>query len=220
MKRNGNRILTYAIAGSLALHLVLIFAARNVRPIEAKPAPTPPVMTVDIVPTPPPPTPTPKPAPPVKAPPKTAVAAIPRPRVPHTHNRPDAHSVPPEPRATSGPGTGLGPGTIANATSAPSAAPTGTPKPACANPNVPASAMNVMEAQTPDGADGASGTAKVEVTLAANGAVEATKIFESAGNMLLDRAALQAARASTYSAAIVNCVPTGGSYLFTVTFSP
>ena len=99
------------------------------------------------------------------------------------------------------------------------AAPTPT-KPACANPNMPATATQKVTPDMPDIARqmGASGTAQIKVTLDANGNVMDTAVYASTHNKALDNAALQAARASKYAPEIDNCVKTGGSYLYTVTF--
>jgi hypothetical protein len=44
------------------------------------------------------------------------------------------------------------------------------------------------------------------------------RIYRSADDPQLDRAALAAARGSTYAPALVDCSPAGGSYLFRVEF--
>jgi TonB family protein len=54
-------------------------------------------------------------------------------------------------------------------------------------------------------ADGVKGTTIVTVSLAADSTVSSATISTSSGNLALDRAALQAARASRYSAPIENC---------------
>ena len=99
------------------------------------------------------------------------------------------------------------------------AAPTPT-KPACANPNVPATATQKVTPDMPDIARqmGASGTAQIKVTLDANGNVTDTTVYASTHNKALDNAAMQAAKQSKYAPEVDNCVKTGGSYLYTVTF--
>ena len=99
------------------------------------------------------------------------------------------------------------------------AAPTPT-KAACANPNMPATATQKVTPDMPEIARqmGASGTAQVKVTLDADGHVTGTAIYASTHNKALDNAALQAAQQSKYAPEIDNCVKTGGSYLYTVTF--
>lgn len=45
-------------------------------------------------------------------------------------------------------------------------------------------------------------------------------IVKSSRNTAIDEAALDAARASTYSPKVVNCKPVRGSYYFRITFDP
>ena len=59
---------------------------------------------------------------------------------------------------------------------------------------------------------------KVRVDLDAGGNVVAVTVYESSGSMELDRAALNAARASSYAPEERNCQDISGSYLFTVNF--
>ena len=99
-----------------------------------------------------------------------------------------------------------------------SPAPTATPQPHCSAPYVPASVTNAMPAESPEEADGATGQARVKVDLSAAGAVLGVSIYTSTGNPLLDRAAMRAARASTYKAETRDCEPVSGSYLFNVDF--
>lgn len=75
-----------------------------------------------------------------------------------------------------------------------------------------------MPAEAPQAAEGETGTAQVKVDLAATGAVLGVEIYKTAGNLFLDRAAMRAARASTYKAETRACESVGGSYLFTVEF--
>lgn len=218
MKRHGNRILLVAIVGSLVAHLLFAFFVRNVRPVEAKAEQPPREVRIIVIHT-PAPTPTPKPPPPTKAVPQRVARAL-HPRLVHTHTRPVTGDQPPEAAPSAGPPGGDAPPAAGTpGPVAPTVAPQATPtKAACAVPSAPAVATNVVQAQMPDAAAGMTATAKVQVTLGASGAVEDAKIYASAGNMLLDRAAIRAARQSTYRAAIVDCVPTGGTYLFTVDF--
>ncbi len=205
--------------------------------------PTPPPPT----PTPPPPTPTPKPQkqtpPPVKQtnppPPKPLLVKPPK----TTSNKPGASTektyIPPKNgdakgapggtgKATAGPVTTAAPvkvGPVATAAPPPPPpppTPTPTPlAPKCAVPNVEPTTLNAAEADYPDIArqQGVVGTAAVKVTLDAGGHVGGAEISKSAGNAALDQAAVKAARASTYKAEVVNCVPTAGSYLFRVDFT-
>lgn len=84
-------------------------------------------------------------------------------------------------------GTGTGP-------PAPTAPP-GTPKPACANPNVDATVTNPVQPDYPESAkDIGIGpvTVQVEVTVGPSGNLISAKIYKSANNMAIDQAALRA----------------------------
>lgn len=65
---------------------------------------------------------------------------------------------------------------------------------------------------------GLSGTAQVEVSLSASGQVLGAKIFVSTGSSLLDNAAIDAAKRTTYTPKIVDCDHVPGAYLFRVDF--
>lgn len=62
-------------------------------------------------------------------------------------------------------------------------------------------------------------TAQVQVSLDDRGRVTDAHIYASTGTMSLDRAAVDAARRSTYAPQIVDCQPAGGTYLFKVDFA-
>ncbi len=202
--------------------------------------PTPPPPTPTPKPT-PPPTPPPKQTPPpVKAtnpppqvklkvnPPKTSSKSksassekqYVAPKVGNENGVPqgNAASAPPA-VGTAGPVAATG----VPATPAPTKAPTATPipKPACAVPNADATTVNTADAEYPEIArqQGVVGTSKIKVTLDAAGKVTAVDLAKSAGLAALDEAAKRAARASTYSPEVVNCVKTAGSYLFQVDFT-
>ena len=99
----------------------------------------------------------------------------------------------------------------------------GTPKPACANPNVEATVTNPVQPDYPQSAlDLGLGavTVNVEVTVGPSGNLVTAKVYKSSGNMSIDQAALRAARQSTYSPKLVNCEPTTGDYLFRADFQP
>ena len=176
--------------------------------------------------TPPPPTPTPPPlqtAPPVKH------APIPRrpfrANIVHTTSRSDAGPV--EGRYTSEPGAGAGNGGRVDAPTSPQPAaatapptPIATQKPACAQPHVDATTTNPVAPDTPETAreQGATGTVQVRVSLSAAGSVLAATVYRSSGSPLLDRAALQAARQSSYAPEIDDCVKVAGDYIFRADF--
>ncbi|GAC1543857.1 MAG: hypothetical protein NVS3B16_10880 [Vulcanimicrobiaceae bacterium] len=201
-----------------------------------------------IVPTPPPPTPTPPPpTPPPKQTPPPVKQTNPPPQVKLKINPPKTTSksttakaekkyIPPP----NGSQNGVPKGNVASAQPAPAApaapaatgvpatpaptpppTPTPTPKPVCAVPNADATTTRPVEPDYPDIArqQGAVGTANIKVSLDATGHVLDASIQKSAGNAALDQAALRAARASSFSPEIVNCVKTAGSYLFRADFT-
>ena len=216
MKQRSDRFLIWAIAISLALHVVFVLGVRYERPAEAKEQ-VPQQATIDVVVhTPPPPTPTPPPA--VTAPQSTAQR--PNDRPPHV-NAPVTASTsgPAEPPGSPGPESTDGSG-VGNdlGSPGPSAAPTDTPKPACSTPEIEATAADVVEPVVPEGVEGVNARAQVRVTLSPAGTILGVAIFSSTGDARLDNAALRAARESTYHAEIRDCVAIGGSYLFTVDF--
>lgn len=214
MKSNGNRILAWAIGGSLVAHLVFALVVRSMPVAIAKEQPPTKGGIIHIRMTPPPPTPTPKPQPPQPHHP-TAPASRPVVHPPIANNHGPAPGKPSIPviAATAGPGIGdPGPQVVT------SPEPTATPRPACSDPNVAARAIEPISPSIPDDAAGQSGVAQVRVTLTPSGGVSQVDLYRSTGNLSLDRAAVRAARLSSYRAEIRACVPVGGSYLFTVDF--
>ncbi len=193
-----------------------------------------------VVPTPPPPTPTPPPpTPPPKQTPPPVKQTNPPPQpklklnVPKTTSKSDTASnenkyVPPPNGSEEGrpngsgdvKGSGSGPAATAAPTPEPTATP--TPKPACAVPNKDAAIKgSPVEPDYPDIArqQGAVGTTQVKVTLDASGSVESVGIYKSSGNQALDNSAMAAAKATSYTAETVNCVPQSGSYIFRAEFT-
>lgn len=194
-----------------------------------------------VVPTPPPPTPTPPPpTPPPKSTPPPVKQTNPPPQpklkvnVPKTHsnslNGPSEHAY----NVTKGSQNGVPQGNAVSAplsnstgppaTSAPTPVPTPTPtqRPSCAVPNADAAIKGqAVEPDYPDIArqQGLQGTAQIKVTLSAQGSVTGVTVYKSAGSAALDQAALNAAKQTSYTPEIVNCVPTGGSYLFRADFT-
>ena len=73
--------------------------------------------------------------------------------------------------------------------------------------------------EQPDGTEGLSGIARVAVTLDAHGHVVAASIAQGTGNALLDAAAVDAAKRSTYHSARANCEDIPGSYIYRVDFN-
>ena len=60
----------------------------------------------------------------------------------------------------------------------------------------------------------------VVVTVDEKGTVVAASLFKTSGNSALDRAAILAARQSTYAPQLVNCAPTTGTYMFNAHLDP
>jgi protein TonB len=215
MKKRGDRFLIWALAISFGVHAAILLSFRHVTPVEAETEPSPAPITIEMripPPSPKPPAETPEPA---RVPP--ASRTIDAPEVSSTTGPSNAEppaAVPGTgaPGPTDGSGDGLG-------TTEPSLTPTEPPKPQCSIPHAAASVVDAVSPSTPEGADDQTGTVQVRVDLAPSGAVVAATIFRSAGNLLLDQAALRAARASTYRAETRDCASVGGSYLFTVDFT-
>ena len=212
-QRFGNRVLLWAFGLSILAHVAFAVVARMPH-AEAAPEQAPTHVTIArVVPPTPPPTPTPP-----QQHPHPAHAAQPNamPRVhivqPHLSDHPGpASSSGPAVVATSGTDQPGDPNAVATGSPAP-------PRPACSVPNAPAHTINAAMPETPDGIAGLPATAQVQVTLDAAGRVTDVRIYRSANDQQLDRAALVAARTSTYAPALVECLPAGGTYLFTVEF--
>jgi TonB family protein len=209
--RFGNRVLVWAFGLSILAHVIFALVTHIPR-VEAAPDRAPTHVRIDtMVLHTPAPTPTPQPPQPhVRA----DVHANTAPRV-HVDivrvSGPGVQSTSgPTVVATSGPGVDGDPKSVATASAA--------PRPACSVPNAPARTISAAMPQTPDGVEGLPATAEVEVTLDAAGRVTDLRIYRSAYNQQLDRAAIAAAKASTYAPALVDCLPAGGTYLFTVEF--
>jgi protein TonB len=207
----------WALAISLATHVVFIYWAQDIKGGSAEPAPPPDVFHIDQhQPKPPPlePIVTPKPAVPTK--PET-VARLSHPTPPTSHNtngpgvvEPRGPVGPPGPIASNGPDPGTG-GTVG---------PTDSPAPSCTAPDIAARAVDVVTPDTPEMAQeqGLTGTTQVQVSLDPSGSVTDASVYRSSGSELLDRAALAAARRSTYHADVRDCEAVSGTYLFSVTF--
>lgn len=198
--------------------------------------PTPPPPPTPTPPPRPTPTPPPKQTPKPKAktqPPKAAHLLV---HTPHTHAR--TVTGPTEPTLPVQPGTEngnpLGKGTTggnqgaATGPSGPPAppappppppTPSPTPRLACANPNVPPKTLNAVAPDTPEIAreQGIVGTVEVRVDLNEKSQIVGISIFRSP-NPLLNKAAMDAAKASTFQTEIQNCQPIASSYRYVVEF--
>ncbi|MFN2528711.1 MAG: energy transducer TonB [Candidatus Baltobacteraceae bacterium] len=187
------------------------------------------------VPTPPPPTPTPHPTPQPKS--------TPPPKKVETHPQPQLKIAPPKTTSNTGAGPSqnkyvppkngsqngvpAGQGTAAPApgpvsTPGPPAV-TPTPKPACAVPSREAAATNLVTPEYPESAREANlgpVVVIVKITLSASASVLDASVLQSSQNSQIDRAAVQAARQSSYSPKLDNCAPVSGSYTFRANFDP
>jgi protein TonB len=187
-----------------------------------------------VVPTPPPPTPTPPPPtpPPKSTPPpvkQTNPPPAPKLKLNVVHTTSKSNSGPSEAKydvkqgsengIPQGVATSAGKAAVA-ATPAPPPPPTPTPKPACAQPHVDATTTNPVTPDTPEMAkqQGATGSVSVKVSLSPTGGVTGATIYKSSGNSLLDNAAVQAAKESTYAPEIDNCEKVAGDYIFRADF--
>ena len=225
MKATSNgRVIRIALAVSLAVHLIvatLVHPPRVEAQAQEKPSPA---IIVHIIP------PTPRPTPPPRVVREKHQTQLQRPArrpfvdVVHVVSRHDKGKsvafVPPAAApgspGPSDPGT-WGPGPDAGPTGMPE--PTATPKPACSAPDLAARTTFVESPSIPESAPQNSTIAKIRVDLDAEGNVLGASVYESAGLMELDQAALVAARHSRYAPEEINCKNVSGSYLFTVEFS-
>jgi protein TonB len=237
-KRLLRSFLGLAFLLSLALHLLLLPLFGLKAQAQAKSETSEPA-TVTIVrpkPTPlPPPPPTPLPSPQSTPRPVSASVASAAPKAKAIAGRPahpgatlgDLRNVLPKNGAGDGIGAPSPAGPAIAQSGAPAsplravAPPTATPKPACPTPNAEAALKGqAAEPEYPAAAreQGAAGTTEVKVTLDSTGDPTDVAVYRSSGFAALDRAALEAARASRYTAAVVDCAKVAGEYLFTVEF--
>ena len=228
--------LLYGFAISVALHLILgpFVQFKNTQTEEDQPQ----KVTVARIPT-PPPTPTPKPTPPPTTPPKqtpppqqTPAPQQPKIKINTQKTESKSNSGPseatnkftegntqgiPQGQGTSAPSTAP-PATAAPATAAPTPKPTPTPA-SCARPNVPPTTVRPMEPDMPAMAQqqGITGAVQVVVSLDAASHITGVKI-QSSPSVVLNQAALSAARQSVFQTEIKDCKPQAADYLFTVDF--
>ena len=231
--------LLYGFGLSILLHLIVGPFVHFERTSEAPEKIE--TVKIDKMPTPPPtpkptpkPTPTPPPTPPPKeTPPPKQTPEPPKPKVikintlkthahsggpseqANTHTQGSTSGVPlgsPTGVATSGP--------VVTAAPAPPPTPQPTPTPlACAVPNADARTVNAAQPETPALAQqqGITGEVAVLVTLDENSRLVDAKVSRSP-SPLLNQAALQAARQSSFKTRVVACKPVADSYNFIVDF--
>lgn len=202
--RNGRRLLLFAFALSLLVHLIFAIAwhrpnhsrAGEIEVVSIQRRP----VNIERMRTPPP-----------------------RPHVtPVPHPAPRTRPAPKSPKATRPAG---GTGGTGRASAAPSAAP--TPAPAnttgnpCAQPNSGAAIVaSPPPADIPVAArtDGTSGIALVKVQLDDTGAITTAAVSQSTGNPALDDVAVTMAKGARYAPALKDCKPIAGDYTFSVKF--
>ncbi len=216
-QKNG-RMLAIALALSLLFHLVLAPFVHP--PAEAVPYSVPRVIIHMYV--------RPTPAPPKPRPRTHVIVSHPyfpvvSPRVarPHDSPNPNGHVAitPPQPTgqpyAPGNTGTNGSGGVISQP-----ALPTDAPGPACSEPNVEAKTIAAVSPdQTASGFAAGNAMAMIKVDLDASGRVTGVSVYASTGSLELDRAAMEAARQSTYAPEMRDCQAVPGSYLFKVEFS-
>jgi TonB family protein len=108
----------------------------------------------------------------------------------------------------------------ANAASQINDSPSATPIATCDVPNVSAATVYGAQPETPVLATTMqlTGTAYVRVDLDAAGNVQNASIAKSSGAYILDRAAINAAKQSSFRPELRDCAPVAGTYLFVVDF--
>ncbi|MDP9018778.1 MAG: TonB family protein [Candidatus Eremiobacteraeota bacterium] len=183
------------------------------------------------VPTPPPPTPTPRPTQqPKETPPPKKQEQHPQPKLkvepPKTSNGGagpgEAKYVPPKGGSQNGVPQGSGSSPAPAGTVGPPAS-TPTPKPQCATPFKDATPVNLVSPEYPESAKEANigpAVVIVKITLSASASVLDASVISSSGNSALDRAAISAAKQSSYSPKVVDCAPVTGDYSFRANFDP
>jgi TonB family protein len=220
--RRSQRVLAIALAASLLIHAIGAFILRTLPHVEAAPERLPTTIRITRIAHPSPPPPTPVPVTTATPRPVTRTAAQPAHAV---HAVPQMHRTlldePPARTAPDGPGPAAA-GPVAPAVTGPATGLAGTPapepKPACSQPFAEARVVEPMQPVVPDDTEAFEGIAQIAVTLDASGHVTNATIYRSTTDARYDRAAVVAARESTYAPAIDNCLPVGGTYLFRVDF--
>ncbi|GAC1655852.1 MAG: hypothetical protein NVS9B12_07150 [Vulcanimicrobiaceae bacterium] len=224
MKRKRWRVIYVAVAGSIAAHL-LLGPLVHVKFVDAAPEQPSRPFRIRYV-APPTPVPTKPPArvrqmqpKPLRHEPTTAPHLT-----PHTNQTPHGSPLAAHDGVKNSGAGRSGGGVLAQdaGTAVPSTPPVAspTPKPSCSAPYTEARTIEKYSPQVPQIAidEGLNGHAQVKVDLSADGKVVDASIFQSTGNTLLDRAAVEAAERTTYGPKVVDCASVPGSYLFRVDF--
>ncbi|GAC1417530.1 MAG: hypothetical protein NVSMB64_27380 [Candidatus Velthaea sp.] len=233
--------LVYGFLLSVALHLLVgpLVKFQKTQVDEEKVS----VIKRDVVPTPvptPPPTPKPTPTPPPTPPPKETPPPVKNTPVPE---QPKIKINTAKSTASKGTGTeaanshtqgstnGVPLGTSTAAASSPAPIqPTATPVPAtpvptkppsCANPNVAPTTTNPVAPDTPQLAQqqGITGVVNVLVTLDANSHLVGEPTVQSSPSSILNRAAIAAAKQSTFRTEVKDCKPVPATYIYAVEFT-
>jgi outer membrane biosynthesis protein TonB len=229
------RLLLIGFALSLALHASLTMLIPIVHAKADDPSPD--ILVMEST-----PKPLPKQTPPPRATPTPVLRRISPPRIvqkrataaPHAHPANVAHRVgAPQTVAQAGPirdGIGTANGVTQGgddsgtaATSLPAASPAPNPtvtSATCARPDVAAATVTAATPDTPPMAEaqGITGDVEVVVSLDAQSRLIGARVRTSP-SLLLNAAALSAARASVFRTAVHDCVPTAADYVFTVAFT-
>ncbi|MDB5069813.1 MAG: hypothetical protein JWM87_924 [Candidatus Eremiobacteraeota bacterium] len=97
----------------------------------------------------------------------------------------------------------------------------GTTVNGCNVPSTPASVTAAAPADLPAIASGqnVSGITEVRIALDPRGYLTRASVLSSSGNRWIDRAAVHAAQASSFSAEVRDCARIGGEYAFVVDFT-
>lgn len=93
----------------------------------------------------------------------------------------------------------------------------------CENPDKGASVLKPVEPELSDSQikqAHAPRAALISVSIATDGSVQSVAIAQSSGNATVDKAAMGAAKASSYAPATHNCAAVPGKYLFKVQIGP
>ncbi len=216
--QNNRRMLGIALALSLLFHLVLAPFVHP--PAEAVPYSVPRVIIhMYVRPTPEPPKPRPR-AHVIVSHPHFPIVS-PQVARPHDSRNPQGHVAITPPQPTGQPYAPGNTGTNGSGGVISQPAATDAPGPACSEPNIEAKTIAAVSPdQSASGfAAGNSATAMIKVDLDATGRVTGVSVYASTGSLELDRAAMDAARQSTYAPEMRDCQAVPGSYLFKVEFS-